>query len=80
MPMYPKNVVMMTLSMMMSFRMLHGFAPIALRMPNSRVRSLTVMSMMFDTPTMPLSNVKRPTIHNAVRMMPIPVSICRLCV
>ena len=71
---------MITLSMMISFRMLQGLAPIALRMPNSWVRSFTVMSMMFDTPTMPESSVKSPTIHRAVRMMAIPCSICKLIV
>ena len=60
--------------------MFHGLAPMALRMPNSRVRSFTVMSMMFDTPTTPLSSVNSPTIHKAVRMMPMPVSICMFCV
>ena len=76
MPMYPKKVVMMMLSMMMSRRIDHGVAPIALRIPNSWVRSFTVMSMMLETPTMPLSRVKMPTIHNAVRNIPIPVFIC----
>ena len=71
---------MTTLSVMMSFMMLHGVAPIALRMPNSWVRSLTVMSMMLLTPTMPLSRVKSPMIHRAVWMMFMPLAICRLCV
>ena len=71
---------MSTLSMMIRRRMALGVAPMALRMPNSRVRSFTVMSMMFDTPTMPESNVKMPIIHSAVRMMPMPVFICRFCV
>ena len=76
MPMYPKKVVMITLSTMMSFRMVHGLAPIALRMPNSWVRSFTVMSMMFETPTMPESNVNSPTTHSAVRMISMPLFIC----
>ena len=70
----------MTLSVMMSFNIDHGVAPMALRMPNSRVRSFTVMSMMLLTPTMPLSKVKMPTIHRAVRMMAVPVLICKLSV
>ena len=78
--MKPNSVVMMMLSMMMSRRMLEGLAPMALRMPNSRVRSFTEMSMMLLTPTMPESNVNRPTIHKAVRMMLMPVFICMFCV
>ena len=70
---------MMTLSVIISFSIDHGLAPIALRMPNSWVRSFTVMSMMFDTPTIPLSRVNNPTIHKKVRMMPMPVLICMFC-
>jgi len=51
--------------------MLRGFAPSALRMPNSWVRSRTVMSMMFEMPTTPLSSVSRPTTQRAVRRMPM---------
>ena len=50
----------------------------ALRMPNSRVRSLTVMSMMLLTPTTPLSSVSKPTTHSAVRSMPMPRAIWML--
>ena len=75
MPIYPNKAVVMTLSVMMSFRMCHGLAPIAFLTPNSRVRYFTVISMMFDTPTMPLRSVNRPIIHNAERMMAMPVVI-----
>ena len=68
----------MTLSVMMSFRMSCGLAPMAFRIPNSRVRSFTVMSMMFDTPTIPLSRVNSPTTHRAVRRMSMPCAICML--
>lgn len=57
-----------------------GFAPSALRMPNSRVRSLTVISMMFDTPTMPLSRVKIPITQMAVRNKPATFCVCMYCV
>ena len=67
---------MTTLSTMMSHKMLLGFAPKALRMPNSCVRSLTVISMMLLTPTMPLSSVKMPTTQMAVRKMPIAPMAC----
>ncbi len=70
----------MMLSVMMRRRMLNGVAPMALRMPNSRVRSRTEMSMMLLTPTMPLSSVRMPTTHSAVRMMRMPSSICNDCV
>ena len=68
---------MTTLSTMMSHRMEAGLAPSALRMPNSWVRSRTVMSMMFDTPTMPLSNVKMPMTQMAVRRMPMAFMVRR---
>ena len=57
-----------------------GFAPSALRMPNSRVRSLTVISMIFDTPTMPLSRVKIPITQMAVRNKPAMFCVCMYCV
>ena len=79
-PMYPKNVVIITLSTIISFSVDHGVAPMAFLIPNSRVRSFTVISIMFDTPTMPLSSVNSPIIHSAVWMMVMPVSICMLCV
>ena len=54
--------------MMMSRRMEAGPAPMALRMPNSRVRSRTVTSMMLLTPTMPAMSVLMPTIQiNIIR-------------
>ena len=40
-----------------------GLAPNALRMPNSRVRSRTVISMMLLTPTIPAINVPIPIIQ-----------------
>ena len=49
--------------------MFQGVAPIALRMPNSWVRSFTVMSIMLLTPTMPLSKVSRPRIQKEVWRM-----------
>ena len=61
--------VMVTLSAMMSFRISAGEAPMAFRMPNSWVRSFTAMSMMLETPTMPLTSVRRPRIHRKVRMI-----------
>ena len=48
-----------------------GLAPRALRMPNSWVRSLTVMSMMLLTPTMPLSSVKMPMTQMEVVITPM---------
>ena len=75
-----QKVVMTMLSMMMRRRIDHGFAPIALRMPNSCVRSRTVMSMMFDTPTMPDMSVSMPITHNAVRSRPVAVFMLSACV
>ena len=80
MPMYPKILVMMMLSVMMSFSIDQGLAPMALRTPNSLVRSFTVMSMMLLTPTMPLSKVNKPTIHRAIWMMAMPWFICMLSI
>ena len=71
---------MTTLSMMISRKIDHGLAPMALRIPNSCVRSFTVISMMLDTPTMPDNKVKRPTIHRAVLMMSVAVLSCKSCV
>ena len=51
-----------------------GLAPSALRMPNSKVRSCTVTSMMLLTPTMPASSVPRPMIQMK-RLMPPKTSI-----
>ena len=79
-PIYPKAAVMTTLSAMMSLRMAPGLAPMALRIPNSWVRSFTVMSMMLDTPTMPLIRVRRPRIHRAVRIIRVALFICIFCV
>ena len=79
MPMYPKKVVMVILSAIISPRMDIGLAPSALRMPNSCVRSFTVMSMMLLTPTIPLSKVKIPITQMAVRSRSLPVSCCRNC-
>ena len=67
---------MLTLSAMISLVMLQGLAPMALRIPNSWVRSLTVISMMLLTPTTPLSSVNSPTIHKAVVRMLRPFCIC----
>ena len=46
-----------------------GFAPRALRMPNSEVRSVTVTSMMLLTPTTPVSSVPSPMIQTK-RLIP----------
>ena len=67
---------MMILSIIMSFKILHGLAPIALRTPNSRVRSRTEINMILLTPTIPLSRVKMPTIHKDVRIIDTPWFIC----
>ena len=75
MPIYPNRAVVITLSVIISFSICHGLAPMAFLTPNSLVRSFTVISMMFDTPTIPLRSVKRPITHSAVRMIPIPVCI-----
>ena len=80
MPIYPKNVVITTLSTMMSLRTDRGEAPMALRMPNSRVRSFTVMSIMLLTPTMPESSVNRPITYSAMCIMRMPLFICKVCV
>ena len=53
-------------------KMLFGLAPKALRMPNSRVRSFTVISIMFETPTMPLIKVKIPITQIDVVSMLMP--------
>ena len=55
-------VIMMD-STMTSFNIEAGFAPIAFRMPNSRVRSRTVINMMLLTPTIPAIKVPIPTIQ-----------------
>ena len=68
---------MTTLSTMMSRSIDQGEAPMALRMPNSRVRSRTVISMMFDTPTIPDSSVNSPTIHSAVLISQVAVLSCK---
>ena len=74
------KVVMIMLSLMMSQRIDEGRAPMALRMPNSRVRSFTVMSMILLTPTTPDSKVNKPIIHRAVCIISMPVFICNACV
>ena len=68
------------LSLIMSQRIDEGRAPMALRMPNSRVRSFTVMSMILLTPTTPESKVNKPIIHRAVCIISMPVFICNACV
>ena len=45
----------------------NGVAPSALRTPISFVRSLTVISMMFETPTTPAISVAPPTTHDSAR-------------
>ena len=74
-PTYPKKAVMVMLSANISLVMFQGLAPMALRTPNSRVRSLTVISIMLLTPTIPLSRVRSPIIHNAVLIMSVPLAI-----
>ena len=64
---------MTTLSAKTLRKMLQGRAPSALRMPNSRVRSLTVMSIMFEMLTTPLNKVRMPTTHKPVRKMRVAV-------
>ncbi len=71
---------MVTLSAMINFIMAPGVAPIDFRIPNSCVRSLTVISMMFDTPTIPPKSVSMPNIQSALRMMLDPLFICWFCV
>ena len=71
---------MMMLSEMISFSMAHGLAPIALRIPNSCVRSLTEISMMLETPTIPLNSVRIPMIQSAVLIIDIPLFISMLIV
>ena len=51
--------------------MLPRVAPIALRMPISRVLSFTAMSMMFETPTTPARSVPMPMTHTNARMPPM---------
>ena len=76
-PIYPKKVVIVTLSAMISHKIDIGLAPNALRIPNSRVRSFTVISMILLTPTMPLSKVNMPITQMAIVRMRIPFSCCR---
>ena len=80
MPTYPKKVVMVTLSEIISQRIDTGFAPNALRMPNSCVRSRTVISMMLLTPTMPLNSVKMPITQMAMCRICVAVCCWRYCV
>ena len=61
MPVRPAIVVSTTDSFMIIDTTENGVAPSALRTPISLVRSLTVISMMFDTPTTPASSVAPPT-------------------
>ena len=77
MPIYPNIVVIVTLSTIISQRIESGLAPSALRIPNSRVRSFTVISMILETPTIPLSNVKIPITQIAIRSMADPCCCCR---
>ena len=67
MPMYPNNVVIVMLSVIINPKIEIGLAPKALRMPNSRVRSFTVISMILLTPTIPLNKVKMPITQMEVR-------------
>ena len=60
-PRYPAIAVMSKLSATIMRTMADGVAPIALRMPISCVRSLTEISMMLETPTMPARSVPIPT-------------------
>jgi len=60
-PIHPASAVMKTASRMTWPTTLAGVAPKALRMPISRVRSFTTMSMMLLTPTMPAMSEPMPT-------------------
>ncbi len=59
-PMYPNTVVIMIDSKMIVLRIEAGVAPMAFRMPISRVRSFTDTSMMLLTPTIPAMRVRIP--------------------
>src|SRR5574337_788654 len=63
MPTSPAIVVSTTVSISTMRITELGVAPSALRTPNSFVRSLTAISMMFDTPTTPAASVRPPTIQ-----------------
>ena len=65
-PMYPKTVVTTTLSIITPFRIDTGRAPSALRIPNSWVRSFTVMSIILLMPTTPLIKVRSPMTQRAM--------------
>ena len=69
---YTRKVVIVTLSAIISHKIDIGLAPNALRIPNSRVRSFTVISMILLTPTMPLSKVNMPITQMAIVRMRIP--------
>ncbi len=61
MPISPLNSVSMIPSRKNCARMLRRVAPRAMRNPISRVRSLTVTSMMLITPMAPNASVTSPT-------------------
>ena len=59
--MYPKMAVIIMDSKIMEVNMEAGGAPIALRIPISRVRSFTDTNMILLTPTIPAISVRIPT-------------------
>ena len=62
-PMYPNDMVIINDSSITDFNIEYGDAPSAFLIPNSLVRSFTVISIMFPTPTMPAISVPMPIIH-----------------
>ena len=71
-PTVPPNPASVTASSRNCVRILDWRAPMALRTPISRVRSVTLTSMMFITPMPPTSSATEPT---ASITMKIPLEI-----
>ena len=62
------KAVISVLSPTTVMRIVLGGAPMALRIPNSLVRSFTLTSMMLLTPTAPETKVHRPMMSTKIRM------------
>ena len=71
-PMRPPAIESTSASIRNWSRMLDGFAPIAMRMPISRVRSVTLTSMMFMMPMPPTSSETAATLASSVVIVSVP--------
>ena len=70
MPTYPKTDVIKIDSIIMDRKICEGGAPIALRIPNSRVRSFTETNIILLTPTIPAIKVKMPIMETKIVIPP----------